>query len=219
MNVAEFVAALRFGDSGFPNGGFAFSSGLEGAHRDGWVTDEPDVLAFLGEQLRCRWHTSDRVLLRRAWAGPEEARRADQLAEALAVMSVLREASRRAGLAVLGTFAALGSTAAQTYRSAVLAGAAPGHLPVVLACCYRDGGLSPAAAEAISGWQVVSGVASAALRLGLVGHLGAQRVVGAAQPTLESLLSQRPPDEPTSFTAYADIAAQRRTSQPRLFAS
>ena len=31
----QLLTAMRFGDSAFPSGGFAFSSGLEGAHRDG----------------------------------------------------------------------------------------------------------------------------------------------------------------------------------------
>jgi urease accessory protein len=38
-------------------------------------------------------------------------------------------------------------------------------------------------------------------------------------PLLLDLLQRQPPTEPTAFTAYADIAAQRHDDGVRLFAS
>ncbi|MGE2717929.1 urease accessory protein UreF [Mycolicibacterium litorale] len=219
---AQLLAAIRFGDSAFPSGGFAFSSGLEGSHRDGLVLDEADVTAFAAEQLDGRWHTCDRVLMRRAWTAPDPAA-VDDLAEAVAVMSVLRAASRRAGAATLATFAAVLDTAAEPavadYRTRVLAGSAPGHLAVAQAVCLRAAGLTLESAETVTAWQVLSGITGAALRLGIVGHLGAQRVTTALTPLVLDLLARRPPSSPATFTAYADIAAQRRADGVRLFAS
>ena len=80
-DLGQLLAAIRFGDSAFPSGGFAFSSGLEGSHRDGMVQDEDDVTAFVAEQLEGDWHRRDRVLLRRAWTEPDPSA-ADALAEA-----------------------------------------------------------------------------------------------------------------------------------------
>ncbi|MDT5240874.1 MAG: urease accessory protein, partial [Mycobacterium sp.] len=74
-------------------------------------------------------------------------------------------------------------------------------------------------AEAVAAWQVVSGITGAALRLGLCGHLGVQRVVTSMMSPLIDLLRCRPPTEPAAFTAYADIAAQRHDDGARLFAS
>src|SRR5258705_10950921 len=91
----QLLAAIRFGDSAFPSGGFAFSSGLEGSHRDGMVQDEDDVTAFVAEQIEGNWHRRDRVLLRRAWTGSDPST-VDALAEAVATTSVLPEASPRA---------------------------------------------------------------------------------------------------------------------------
>lgn len=216
MNRSELIAVLRFGDSAFPSGGFAFSSGLEGAVRDGFVIGEADVLAFVTEAVESRWHTMDRVLLREAWADPY---RADRHAEASNTVSTLREASRRSGAALLSTFASLGNSGAMSYRDAVLRGSTHGHLPVAHAVCYSEQGLEIAAAEALCGWQVVSGIASAALRLGIIGHLGSQRVMNSAGPVLASTLTLVPGTEPSSFTAFADIAAQRRSDGIRLFAS
>lgn len=216
MTSTELLAVLRLADSAFPSGGFAFSSGLEGAVRDGFVVDEADVAAFAEEAIASRWHTQDRVVLRRAWNDP---RQADDLAEASTVTSTLREASRRSGAALLSTFASLDNADAVAYRAMVLTGDAPGHLPVAQAVSYRGLGLSTSAAEAISGWQVLSGIASAALRLGVTGHIGSQRVMIAAEAVLSEILDAPVDRQPSSFTAFADIAAQRRSDGIRLFAS
>jgi urease accessory protein len=217
-DLGQLLAAIRFGDSAFPTGGFAFSSGLEGSHRDGMVRDEADVTAFVAEQLEGNWHRRDRVLLRRAWAEPDPSA-VDAFAEAVTTMSVLREASRRAGAATLATFAAVIDPGVADYRGRVLAGAAPGHLAVAQAVCFRAAGLTLQTAEAVSAWQVVSGITGAALRLGIYGHLGAQRVVTAVNPLQLELLQRQPPTEPAAFTAYADISAQRHDDGVRLFAS
>jgi urease accessory protein len=66
---------------------------------------------------------------------------------------------------------------------------------------------------------VLSGITGAALRLGIVGHLGAQRVTTALTPLMLGLLGRQPRRTPAAFTAYADIAAQRRGDGARLFAS
>jgi urease accessory protein len=214
----QLLTALRFGDSAFPSGGFAFSSGLEGSYRDGLVVDEEDVTDFAAEALEGRWHQCDRVLLRRAWAAPDPAA-VDRLAEALSTMSVLRSASRRAGAATLATFAAVLDSGVADYRARVLAGSVPGHLPVVQAVCLRAAGLTRETAEAVTCWQTLSGLTGAAVRLGVIGHLGAQRVTTALTPMLTELLRREPPDRPAVFTAFADIAAQRRGDGARLFAS
>jgi urease accessory protein len=221
-DLTQLLTAIRFADSAFPSGGFAFSSGLEGSQRDGWVQDEQDVAAFAEEQLVGRWHQCDRVLMRLAWGQPDPVA-ADELAETAGTMSVLREASRRAGAAALTTFAALidgeTTTAVAEYRSRVLTGTAPGHLPVAQAICLRAAGLTLETAETVAAWQVLSGIAGAAVRLGICGHLGAQRILTALTPVLLDVLRWAPPAEPCPFTTYADSAAQRRGDGVRLFAS
>jgi len=217
-DLQQLLAAIRFGDSAFPSGGFAFSSGLEGSHRDGMVQDEADVAAFVAEQLEGNWHQRDRVLFRRAWAEPDPSA-VDAFAEAVTTMSVMRAASRRAGAATLATFAAVIDPGLADYRSQVLAGSAPGHLAVAQAVCLRAAGLTLETAEVVSAWQVVSGITGAALRLGICGHLAVQRIITTVSPRLVELLNRPVPSEPAAFTAYADIAAQRHDDGVRLFAS
>ncbi len=74
----------------------------------------------------------------------------------------------------------------------------------------RAAGLSLDVAETVAVWQVVSGITGAALRLGICGHLGVQRVITTLTPLTVEMLRREPPTDPATFTAYADIAAQRR---------
>ncbi|NIZ92343.1 urease accessory protein UreF [Kineosporiaceae bacterium B12] len=212
---------LALADSSFPTGGFAFSSGLEAARAAGHVLDEHGVGVFLAEQLRHRWHTFDRVLLRRYAAdpGPRQALALDALVERSSVVDVLRRGSRQAGLALLGTFDALGSAPAAALREAVLAGRSPGHLVAAQAVCLLGRGLDLAQVETVTCWNVVSQTASAALRLGLVGHLGAQRVVARAVAEAEQLLRLEPPPHPSTCTPLVDVLAERPHRDGHLFAT
>lgn len=212
------LMALRLSDSAFPVGGFAFSSGLEGAVDDGVVGSEADVVAFIADQLTGRWHTGDRVLLRQAWFAGDPVV-IDHLTEATTFGDAVRHASVRAGGAMLTTYAALGNRAAIHYRELVERREALGHLPVVQAICLRESGLSHSAAEAVAGWQLANGMASAALRLGIVGHLAAQRVLVSSTELLAELLETTRPRRPSGFSWFAEIAAQRTHHHARLFAS
>ncbi|WP_369070225.1 urease accessory protein UreF [Kineococcus terrestris] len=216
---ARLLAAMALGDSAFPSGALAFSSGLEAATRTGAVTGEDDLADFVEEQLRHRWHTGDRVLLARCAREPgwEGALLVDAEAERLAVVDVLRRGSRTAGLALLGTFAALGSAPAARLRAAALAGRSPGHLVTAQAVCLRDAGLGPAEVEAVCCWSLVAQLTSAAVRLGVVGHLGAQRVTRRAVAVAGPLLATAPPREPWTGTALADVLVGLPAGDGRLF--
>ena len=83
---------------------------------------------------------------------------------------------------------------------------------------YRDAGLELAAAELVSGWTLASGLVSAAVRLGVVGHVEAQRSLAAARAVLAELLAEPVPAgvPPSSFTPLIDIAVSR-TRPLRMF--
>ena len=218
---AGALGIIALADSSFPSGGFAFSAGLEAAWTAGHVVDEADVGVFLAEQLQHRWHTFDRVLLRRYAEdpGPRQALALDALVERSSVVDVLRRGSRRAGLALLGTFDALGSAPAAALREAVLAGRSPGHLIAAQAACLVGRGLTRADVETVTCWNLVSQTASAALRLGVVGHLGAQRLVARAVAEAEELLRLDPPSHPSTCTPLLDVLAARPQRDGHLFAT
>ena len=212
--AGAILLLLQQGDSAYPSGGFAFSWGIEGLAADGFIRDGAGLNAAVAEHLEMRWQVMDRILLRRAWAGlcGEDWRaalaRQDAECEALTPVAEMREGSRRAGRALLGI-------AARRFpggRAALWRGEAPhGHLPVAQALAWREAGLDLAGAELLSGWTLATGLVSAALRLGLVGHVDAQASLDAARSRLSQLLADEPaPDaELWSFTPLIDIAVAR----------
>jgi urease accessory protein len=86
-------------------------------------------------------------------------------------------------------------------------------------------GLDERAAASVSGYLFVSGLTSAAVRLGAIGAIEAQRVLGGALPLIAELLEQPVPEpagavELTGFTPLIEIAAMRQAqAELRLFAN
>jgi urease accessory protein len=213
---------LQFGDSAFPAGGFAFSWGLEGLSADGLIEDGADVAEIIQQQLTQRWNTIDRVLLGRAHTAPDvaTAMNVDRLAEAATFSEPMRAGSRRAGRALLGVCARLNLSGVPEYRSAIADDARYGHLPVVQGIVFRAAGLPLASAELLSGWLVISSLSSAAVRLGLIGHIEALNMAPPLRTTLAGLLEQPAPADLSSFTPLVDIAVTRHARRDmRMFAT
>jgi urease accessory protein len=223
-DVVALLTALQFADSAFPSGGFAFSWGLEGLEADGLVDDASGVAEIAEEQLTYRWNTMDRILLRRAYAATDVAALAavDLQAEAATLSAQMRTGSRRAGRALLGTSARLGHAAARAYREATHADERLGHLAVAQGVVFKAAGLALPLAEMLSAWAVVSGLAGAAVRLGMIGHVEAQQTATSLRPVLARLLAGDPPSGArlASFTPLTDIAVARGASRHmRMFAT
>ncbi|MDC9826262.1 urease accessory UreF family protein [Devosia sp. ZB163] len=224
FDPAAALALLQYGDSAFPAGGFAFSWGIEGLAADGMLETVEHLDRFIADHLVHRWQTMDRVLLRRAWFSPdlEAVAATDRLAEASTLAAEMREGSHRAGRALLGVAVKLGGPLAITYRQMVSADPRLGHLPVVQAVAWRDAGLTLEAAELVSGWTLVTGLVSAATRLGIIGHIEGQRSLVNARSVLSEVLAEVPDADavPSSFTPLIDIAVARGPSRHvRMFAT
>jgi urease accessory protein len=222
FDLSQTLALLQFGDSAYPAGGFAFSWGIEGLLADGFVPSRGALEALIAEHLTFRWASFDRVLLGRAFRAEslEEITEIDRLTEALTLTLQMREGSRRAGKALIGVASKLGGTRAHAYRQHMSGDATLGHLTVVQGLVYRDFGVTLPAAELLSGWTLVTGLVSAATRLGAIGHIEAQASLATAREVLaDLLLAPVPADaEPQSFTPLIDIAVARGPArQVRMF--
>ncbi|MET4279642.1 MULTISPECIES: urease accessory UreF family protein [unclassified Bradyrhizobium] len=219
---SQTLALLQLGDSAYPAGGFAFSWGLEGLAADGMLANRSELDRIIADQLTRRWGSMDRILLRQAFYARDCQAIAgvDLLAEAGTPSAEMREGSRRAGRALLGLWGKLNGPLSVAYRGLVSSDARLGHLPVVQAVVSRDAEFSLDAAELVSGWTLVTGLVSAAVRLGIVGHVEAQRSQTAARGLLAELLAEAPPPDalPASFTPFIDIAVSRgRLRHIRMF--
>jgi urease accessory protein len=228
MMPDHLLAALHLGDSAFPSGAFAFSWGLEGLAADGLVAAEADLAAVVEEVLVNRWRSFDRVVLRRVYAMGGVGRSIDDLValdlevETATWAAPLRAGSRRAGRALLNVHEKLGSAEARSYRLRIAADQRLGHLAVAQGIAWRGAGLPLEAAEAVGAWTAISSITSAAIRLGLVGHLSAQAVLRHARAVAAGILAETPDrDAPLSaFTPLLDIAQMRHQERDvRLFAN
>ena len=220
FDASAALALLQYGDSAYPAGGFAFSWGVEGLAADGLLSSRQDLDDIVWEHLTLRWNSMDRPLLARAFHAEHVAGIAavDRQAEIATPMAAMRDGSRRAGRALLGVSVRLGGPLATAYRGLLADAPHLGHLAAVQAVVYRDAGLDSAAAELVSGWTLVSGLVSAAVRLGVVGHVEAQRSLAVARAVLAELLAEPVPHGvlPSSFTPLIDIAVSR-TRPLRMF--
>lgn len=213
FDVPATLRLLHYGDSAYPAGGFAFSWGVEGLLLDGHLHDAADLDDLVADHLALRWNGMDRILLLRALAAGDvkAMREVDLLAEVTTPFAEMRDGSRRAGRALLGVSARHGGPLSLAYRAGFSEDPRLGHLPVAQALSYRDAGLDVVGAEMLSAWSLVTGLVSAAVRLGLLGHVEAQRSLARARGVIADLLA-RPADpdaEPWSFTPFIDIAIAR----------
>jgi urease accessory protein len=218
------LLAIWQADSGFPNGSFAFSYGLEAiAELRGKLA--PGALAELIESvLRLRWSSFDRVLMVRAFrAGDDLDRLAglDRLCEAMSLLEPHRLGSRRNGGSFVAAHARLGNPVAARLREAIAAGACLGHLPVMQGAVWRALQFDEQSAQLASGYITASGMIAAAVRLGAIGALQAQAALQSVLPTIEELVANADDDaEPSSCVPFIDIAAARHMrADLRLFAN
>ncbi|WP_213875733.1 urease accessory UreF family protein [Pseudomonas sp. dw_358] len=183
------------------------------------------VQAFVEGQLRYRWATFDRVFLHAAWHAADHLPSLldlDQQVEALTLAEELRQGSRRVGQSLLGVHTALGTSGAAAFQQQVSQGHTPGHLPVIQGMLWRALGLSGEHSQLAAAHSLCTGLASAAVRLGVMGHIDAQRVLAHIQPILLELLATPPAslDDASGFTPLAEIAVMRHETQElRLFAN
>lgn len=219
------LTALQHADSAFPSGSFAFSNGIEGLAGLGAKLDRCGLAAVIAAIIRHRWAPADRVALIHAHrAGEDLAAVAlvDAAVEAASLVEPLRTGSRRNGTALLAAHARLGTPLAFALRARIDAGQTPGHLSVVQGFLWQKLGLSEHDAIAISGYTTALALITAAVRLGVIGAIDGQAVLGAMLAIIAEEAAREVPRDLSiaSFTPFIDAAAARHVRAPlRLFAS
>lgn len=219
------LSALQQSDSFFPGGNASFSWGVESLHTDGEVASAAALAEFVEGQLRHRWASCDLRALTAAFRADGRLDRVadvDAILEAMALAAELREGSRRAGTSLLNVHARLGTAGAADYLARIGDRRAFGHLAVVQGLVWRASGMTEEACRAVSAHTLCTGMVGAALRMGMIGHLDAQKVLLRIRPVLVDLLENAADvdDELHAYSPQVEIAAMRHESQDcRLFAN
>lgn len=219
------LRAIWQADGAFPSGAFAFSYGIEGA-----IALRPDMSlrefeGLVGAILRQRWAGYDRVAVVQAFRSHDDLAAIaalDGRVEASTLMERLREGSRRNGASFLASHARLGDPCARQLRDAVRAGHCLGHITVMQGAVWSSLGLDERLVQLCSGYTTVSGLITAAVRLGAVGALQGQQVLQHSLALIEEFATAAVPDdaELESFVPFLDIAAARHSDADlRLFAN
>jgi len=184
---------LQLADSAFPAGAFAHSGGLEALHQARLV----DAQTLL-PRLKDLTFNAARSML------PFVERPDDAACDAFLVSHVANRASRAQG----GAFGIAAEAALGVPRPEL----PYGHLAVVMGLMVREH------ARELYVFATARGALSAAVRLGIVGPLEAQRLFTALHPTLTAALEQR--GAPRSTSPVLELFQQQHDSlYSRLFQS
>jgi urease accessory protein len=228
MDTASLITGLRFIDSFFPSGGFAYSSGLEAAVQGGMVKNAQDLSRYVTDLLRngigrreavAAGLGCDAVTKRKL----DRALEADRELEAMKFGRESRVASRQMGRQVIRIAAEQFSTsrAVQEFRAAVDAETTPGHLPVVMGLTLGAAGWDRESAIAGCLYQTAVGFVSAALKLLPIGQHEGQRLLDEWTPLIADLSRSAGPElQLSSWTPVQDIYTMRHSRlESRLFRS
>jgi urease accessory protein len=228
MNTLSLIQGLRFVDSFFPSGGFAFSSGLEAAVKDGAVRDGKDLARYVEDLLIQGLGRREGV----AVAVAHEASATGRLAPALEIDRTLdslklghdtRLASRQMGRQVIKAAAEQlhDHRPLIDYRRAVEDTRTPGHVPVAVGLTLGACGWSRQDTVAAFLYQTAQGMVSAAMKLLPVGQQQGQQLLADWGSTIAQLSQQVTPQSGlASWTPIHDIYAMRHARlESRLFRS
>jgi urease accessory protein len=228
MNTSSLIQGLRFVDSFFPSGGFAFSSGLEAAVKDSAVRDGNDLARYVEDLLVQGIGRREAI----AVAVAHEAVLTGTLAPALEIDRALeslklgrdsRQASRQMGRQVIKVAAEQlhGHRPLTDYRRAVEEGRTPGHMPVAVGLTLAACGWSRRDTVAAFLYQTAQGMVSAAMKLLPVGQQQAQQLLADWGPVIAQLSRRITPKAGlASWSPIHDIYAMRHARlESRLFRS
>jgi urease accessory protein len=228
MDTLALIKGMRFVDSFFPSGGFAFSSGLEAAVQGGAVRSAEDFSKYVEDMLRYGMGRREAVAVARAWDAQvrgswREAMGVDRELDAMKVGRESRLASRQVGKQVIRIVAGQieGHLILSDFLAAVEAERTPGHAAVAFGLTLAAVGWEKDDAVAAFLHQTATGFVSAALKLLPIGQREGQRLLHEWTPLIAEI-SGAACEETTmsSWSPVQDIYAMKHSRlESRLFRS
>lgn len=210
MNTSALLEGLRFVDTFFPSGGYAFSSGLEAAVQGGAVKTSDQLARYVEDFLRGGMSRREVLAVKQAnrVASKESLDAAllvDRELDATKLSRESRLASRQMGKQVIRIAAdqIRATSILNEYRDEVEANRAPGHLAVTFGFTMGSCGWNPEETAGAFLYQTAVGFISAAMRLSPIGQHEGQRILGEWLPLIDRI--SRETDSPTVMSSWAPI--------------
>lgn len=228
METLGLLHGLRFIDSFFPSGGYAFSSGLEAAVQGKQIGNAEDLSRYVEDLFgrglgRCE---AVAVGLGHDDAVSESlqvALRADRELDALKLSRDARVASRQMGHQILRSAGeqAAQSLALRNFAAEVEANRSPGHLAVSLGLTLGSFGWSRQETIAAFLYHTAVGFVSASLKLLPIGQREGQRLLVLWMPLIDEVSRQAEHQKVlASWSPVQDIYSMRHAHlTTRLFRS
>ena len=225
---------LQLADSGFPSGAYTLSNGLETLVADGTIASADDLAAFVRVHLLAKFARSDLIALIAAHDAAENAANAagdddrverivgiDRRLTAAKIAADDRLGSARVGRRLATEVARLApSVALSGFLDAIEHRRIAGNAAVAFGLAGSALGIEARQVALAASSALVIGLGAAAVRLGLIGHGAAQRLVAEAAPGIAAAVdaaerghwSDLRPSAPQIEVALAahEIAAARQ---------
>lgn len=228
MNTRSLLNGLRYVDSFFPAGGYAFSSGLEAAVQGGAVRNVEELSRFVVESLTTGIGEREAVAVGLAHGAYvsgtlEIAFKTDRELEAMKLGRESRTASRQMGRQVIRLAAdqLARQPLIEDYLAAVEAERTPGHLAVSTGLTLAVAGWSKEDSIAAFLYQTATGFVSAAMKLLPIGQREGQRLLENWIEVIERVSHKAAHQRVLhSWSPVQDIYAMRHSRlESRLFRS
>jgi urease accessory protein len=214
---------LQIADTGFPIGSFAHSAGLEAAFHIGQANTTAGLDAYIRAHL---WNVGSSSLpfVAAAHDDPEAVWALDARMDAQMINHVANRASRTQGRTFLATCAQVfEEPAIEDLATRAASREVPAHLAPAFGAVLRALGIDRADTLALHVLLALRGVASAAVRLGIVGPHESHRLQRRHGQTLDAVLlecSGRGPEDAACVAPLLDVFGPRHDQlYARLFQS
>ena len=228
MNTISLLSGLRFVDSFFPSGGYAFSSGLEAAVQGGAVRNAEELSRYVVGLLTTGIGELEAVAVGLAHDACVSGSlkivfKVDLELDAMKLGRESRTASRQMGRQVIRLAANQQARhpLAEDYLAAVEAEQTPGHLPLSFGLTLAAAGWSKEDTIAAFLYQAATGFVAAAMKLMPIGQREGQRLLESWLEVIERVSHKAAHQRVLqSWSPVQDIYAMRHSRlESRLFRS
>jgi len=228
VDTLSLLQGLRFVDSFFPSGGYAFSSGLEAAVQGGAVRNAEELSRYVAEVLTTGIGEREAVAVGFAHDACVSgvmnlAFETDRELDAMKLGRESRLASRQMGRQVIRLAAeqSIRHPLLEEFLTAVEAERTPGHLAVTIGMTFAAAGWSKEDSIAAFLYQTATGYVAAAMKLLPLGQREGQRLIDSWLDVIQQISLRAVQQQALrSWSPVQDIYAMRHSRlESRLFRS